>query len=215
MRNILMILALIAVLPFPAAAQRSPAERLSAARASAAQAGIPLELIDTRIAEGRAKGISEIRIAEAIEKRGRGLVQARQTMIAAGIVPSAADLASGADALEAGVDVEALRAVVQAARVQERPVALAVLGELVRQGMPVQQARDRVRSALQRREDNLGDLPRRTAAERAAARGQNGAAAGRPAAQPANPGRGGANQGGRPATVPPAGRGGNGGGRPQ
>ena len=133
--------------------------------------------------------------------------------MAAGVRPNAAELSSGADALEAGVDAQALRAVIQAARVEDRPVALAVLGELVRQGVPVQEARDRVRTALQRREANLADLPRRAAAERAAQR-QNGAAGARPGAdrQPGSAAPAGAGQGGRPAGVPATTRpGGNGG----
>lgn len=209
-RILFITLAAMALLPLPMEAQQSPAQRLEAVRASAVQAGIPVELIDNRIAEGRAKGIPEGRIAEAVERRERGLLQAHRVITAAGIVPTAADLSSGTDALEAGVDAESLQAILKASRAQERPVALAVLGELVRQGMPVLEARDRVQSALQRRDENLASLPRETAAERGAGQGRSGAAVPGAAGPPSNPGRGNGNPGQRPTTGPPSGTPGNG-----
>lgn len=214
-RYLVFALALFAAGPHALAAQEgqttAAAQRVEAAKARAEQAGIPLDLLENRITEGRAKGVSEERIADAIERRGAGLARAREAMVSAGIQPTSADLSVGADAIESGVDASALRVVIQAARAEDRPVALAVLSELVRQGMPVREARDRVTQALERRGERLVDLPRRAAAERAAGvRGETG--------RPTNPGggrptgAGGAPTGGPPAGVPSARP--NGAGRP-
>jgi translation initiation factor IF-2 len=197
--------ALLALGPVVAEAQRAgtPEQRIEDARARAARAGIPTELLEARIAEGRAKGVAEDRIAHAVERRANGLVQAQEAMGRQGRRATTAELSAGADAIEAGVDGSTLRAVIQAARDEERPVALAVLGELVRQGLPVGEALNRVTLALQKRGDALANLPHQAAAERA----------GRPAGPPAGAGgrpdgagtpRGGA--GGPPAAVPAAGQ---------
>ncbi|MBW3655590.1 MAG: sigma-70 family RNA polymerase sigma factor, partial [Gemmatimonadetes bacterium] len=154
-------------------------ERIAAARARAAQAGIPVELIDSRIAEGRAKGVAEARIAEAVERRAAGLARAQEAMARGGSRPTTPELSAGGDAMEAGVDGQTLRAVVQAARAEDRPVALAVLAELVRQGVPVADARAQVEAALARRGDALARLPEQAAAARA--RRGPPATAGRPA----------------------------------
>lgn len=167
-RRIGLTLAVMALLPISVEAQRPEAatQRMEAAMARAAQAGIPRSLFESRIAEGRAKGVSEDRIAEAVERRAAGLARAQEALARAGERTTSAELSAGADALEAGVPGQALRSVIEAARAEDRPVALAVLGELVRQGMPVEKALERVTAALEQRGDALSRLPQQAAAER-------------------------------------------------
>ncbi|CAN5701667.1 hypothetical protein BH23GEM6_BH23GEM6_18880 [soil metagenome] len=183
----------------PLAAQRAatPEERIAAARERVAQSGIPVALLETRVAEGRAKGVAVERIALAVERRAAGLVQANEALVRRGVRTTHAELSAGADAVEAGVDGASLRAVIQAARAEDGAVALAVLGELARQGLPVAEARGRVTEALRRGGGAaLTNLPQQAAAERG----------GRPPAGNVRPPGGGRPDGvGRGSTGPPAG----------
>jgi hypothetical protein len=113
----------------------------------------------TKIAEGRAKGISEERIAAVAERRAARLITAQESLAGSGKRIGGAEIAAGADALEAGVDGRSLRSVIQQAREEDAAVALAVLGELVKQGVPVSQAHARVTAALQHGGDALAALP--------------------------------------------------------
>jgi RNA polymerase sigma-70 factor, ECF subfamily len=209
-RTIVILAALFAAAPL---AGQTVDERIEAARARVQAAGIPVELLDARVAEGRAKGVAEERIAAAVERRAEGLARAREAIAGAATRrATAAELSAGADALEAGVDAASLRAVIQAARDEDRPVAIAVLGELVRQGMPVGEALARVEEALARRDGALARLPEQAAAARArrgppegaGASGRPAGAGGPPAGVPA-PGAGrptGTPRGGPPAGTP-------------
>ena len=206
-RNTIVALAVLALAlaPLPLQAQRpgTPAQRIEAAKARAAQAGIPVALLQQRIAEGRAKGVSEERIAAAVERRAAGLARAQDALARRASRTTPDELSAGADALEAGADGQAIRAVAEAARADERPVALAVLAELVREGVPVDQALARVTAAAARRGDALARLPEQAAA----ARGRHGPPAGH--GRPARAGggaRGGPHGGGPPAGVPRAGQ---------
>jgi hypothetical protein len=176
LRKTMVVIGVLALTPFSLEAQRPDhaSERLEAARARAAQAGVPPELLESRIAEGRAKGVSEDRIAQAIERREAGLAMAQQAFVRAGRPPTTPELAAGADAAEAGANAQALVTVIQAARDENRPVALAVLAELVGQGLPLENALDRVTAALERRDDTLANLPQQAAAERARGAGAGG-----------------------------------------
>lgn len=191
-------IALVTLLMVPAAltSQETPEARVRSAMDRAAAAGVPVSLLEARVAEGRAKGIAMDRIAQAVERRADALVRARAAMEGARGLTEA-DLAAGGDAMEAGIEAGALRTVIEQARAEDRPVAIAVLTYLHReQGMPVDQALARVGEALGQGPDALRSLPARAAA----ARGRGG----RPD---------GAGRGGPPSGVPaPGGR--PGGGRP-
>jgi len=151
----------------PLASQR-PEVRIEAARARLEASGLPVTLIDERVAEGRAKGIPLARIAEAIERRSGALLRAGEALRPAVDRPSLAELSAGADAVEAGIPPEALRRVIARARAADRAVALAVLTFLHRQqGLPIETALERVAEAAGRGPDALRDLPARTAAARA------------------------------------------------
>lgn len=186
----------LALAGLPAAAHgQDPQQRIDAARRRAESAGIPVALLDSKVAEGRAKGVPMDRIAVAVERRLGTLQRAREAMGAARVTQ--ADLSVGADAIEAGVEPGVLGRLAAAAPGEHRAVAIAALTHLVNQGESSERALALVTSALRRGPEALRRLPGEAAAERA--RG-NGPPPGR-----GNQGQGGARgrgQGGPPATVP-------------
>lgn len=126
----------------------TPQARIDAAMAAAARASIPLELIESKIAEGRAKAVAEERIAAAVEARVAGLVRASEALERADIeATSAGQLAVTADALEAGVSESAVVRINREAPQERRAVAVAVLADLVRLGHPADHALTRVSAA--------------------------------------------------------------------
>jgi hypothetical protein len=194
-----LLLALLA--PAGAVAQPGPEQRIEAARRRAAEMQIPVALLDSKVAEGRAKGIPEARIAGAVEHRLELLARARQAMGARGVAP--ADLSMGADALEAGVTPAVLNTLAAQAPAPQRAMAIAVLSQLVRAGEASEQALARVRAAMSRGPDALRELPGEAAAARS---GQQDPAASRsPNATPG--GRGKPSDAGPPASVPAPGEG--------
>jgi hypothetical protein len=166
---------------------QSPADRINAALARARQAGIPVSLLDRKIAEGKAKGVSPERIAAAIERREVALERASQALQGHS---DASSLSVGADAIESGVGDAVLKAVADSAPRERRNVAIAALTELVQQGHVPDAALERVKLALKRGPDALANLPAEAAADRrgaGASGGQSGAGAGRPGVEPGPP----------------------------
>jgi hypothetical protein len=192
----------LALAGVPAAAHgQDPQQRIDAARRRAESAGIPVALLDAKVAEGRAKGVPMDRIAVAVERRLGALTRARDAMGATlrGAAVSSADLSVGADAIEAGVDPAVLGRLAAAAPGASRAMAIAALTDLVSQGESSERALARVTSALQRGPEALRRLPGEAASERS--RG-NGPPPGR-----GNQGQGqgnarGRGQGGPPSAVP-------------
>ena len=133
-----------------ARAQASTAQaRIDAAMEAAARASIPAELIESKIAEGRAKAVAEERIAAAVEARVAGLVRASEALQRAGIeARTAGDLSVTADALEAGVSESAVVRISRDAPQERRTVAVAVLADLVRLGHGNDHALTRVSAAV-------------------------------------------------------------------
>jgi hypothetical protein len=151
MKRILFIAVLLVLAPLSLGAQGQgdPAQRIEAARRRADATGIPVALLDLKVAEGRAKGIPADRIAGAVEIRLSLLSRAREAMAAAGRgTLTAADLSAGADALAAGVSTEALGSLTRSAPGDRRAVAIAVLAQLVQEGDGSERALERVRLAL-------------------------------------------------------------------
>jgi len=177
----------------PAAAQVQPAQdRVNTALARARQVGIPVALLESKIAEGKAKGVSIDRIAVAVERRLAALERASEVTKGQPAIGDA-DLAVAADALQSGVSEGVLRALTETAPPGRRAVAIAALTQLVELGHAPETALERVRDALKRGSDALVNLP----AEAGGAAGRRG---GPPAVTPgAGGGRG---QGGPPAGVP-------------
>lgn len=132
--------------------------RIEAALSAATNAGIPVELLQSKVAEGRAKGVSEVRIAAAVEARLKGLQRAAAVMQRTEVEhASAADLTVAADALEAGVSESALIKLSNSAPAERRAVAIATLTGLVQLGHASDRALERV-SAVVRSNAELGRL---------------------------------------------------------
>lgn len=152
MKRILFIAALLLLAPpsLGAQAREDAAQRIEAARRHAETAGIPVSLLDLKVAEGRAKGVPAARIAGAVEARLALLARAREAMSAGGLRGplAAADLSAGADALSAGVSAEALATLTRSAPGDRRAVAIAVLAQLVQEGDRSDRALERVRTAM-------------------------------------------------------------------
>jgi hypothetical protein len=176
----------------PALAQvQSPQDQITAAIARARQAGIPVALLESKIAEGQAKGVSMERIAAAIESREAALERANQALAGQQGVREH-DLSVAADALESGVSDVVLRSIAETTPQDRRAVAIAALTQLVELGHVPEAALERVRDAVKRGPDALANLP----AQAGAATGRRG---GPPTTSPAGDGRA---QGGPPASVP-------------
>lgn len=176
MRARYLILAVaLAVAPVNAAAQQADAAtRIDAALSAATRADIPVSLIQSKVNEGRAKGIAEARIAAAVEARLDALVRA-QGALARGRATSisAGELSIAADALQAGVAESAMVDVMTRAPVQRRAVATAVLTELVELGVASDVALARVHAAIGQGGEALVNLPAQ-ASGRARAHGRGG-----------------------------------------
>lgn len=172
---------------------QTPEERIHKGLARAREAGIPVALLESKIAEGKAKGVSMERIAAAVERREAALERASQALSGKPDIGSA-DLAVAADAVESGVSEAVLRAIAETTPRERRAVAIAALTQLVQLGHVPEKALERVREALKRGPDALLNLP----AQAGAAAGQRD---GRPDVQ--TPGAAGRRGGaGPPAGVP-------------
>ena len=147
----------LALLPIVAAAE-TPQERIDQAMARAKDAGIPIELLESKVAEGRAKGIAADRIATAVENRLHGLEQAKLIMTRGANDVDAAQLSVGADAISAGVGETVLEKIAASTGRDRRTVAVAALTQLVLHGMTPEAAFLRVKEALARGPQALANL---------------------------------------------------------
>jgi hypothetical protein len=178
-RRMLTLAAALVVAPAALFAQDSTAAagntadaRVATALDVALEAGIPVSLLERKIAEGKAKGVPMARIAAAVEKRLDALTGAREALTKAGLEStSEGELSVAADAVQAGVSQTALLAISQRAPEASRAVAIAVLADLVAQGQASEQALARVEAAITRGPEALANLGAQSA-------GQGGAAAG-------------------------------------
>lgn len=227
MKIVIALATLLLVLPGAGLAlAQTPQERIDTAIARAREAGIPVALLESKIAEGRAKGVAIDRIAGAIERREAALERASQALRGQPDI-GAAGLAVAADAVESGVSEAVLQALAETSPRDRRVVAIAALSQLVELGHAPEAALERVRDALKRGPEALLNLPAEAAGaagrragppdrrpDAAGGRGQGGPPAGVPAPgdspQPTRPGGPPANPG-KPTTGPGAGRGGSGG----
>jgi hypothetical protein len=189
-----------------------PQDQINTALARARQVGIPVALLESKIAEGKAKGVSMERIAAAIERREAALEKASQAL--RGQPDAGENLSVGADAVEAGVSEVVLKAVADNAPRERRNVAIAALTQLVEQGIAPQKALDQVRQALKRGPEALANLPAQAAAQRDGSEpqergGRSGSGAGTQSGTPSGvPPPGAGAQAGRPGAPPATGRGG-------
>src|SRR6185436_6520408 len=152
-----MILSLVGV-DLATAQVQPPQDRINTALARARQVGIPVSLLEAKIAEGKAKGVSLDRIAAALEHRETILEHASQVMKGQ---PGngEAELSVAADALDSGISDAVLRAVSESAPRDRRAVAIVALTQLVELGHVPEAALERVKSALKRGPEALLNLP--------------------------------------------------------
>lgn len=196
-----------------------PQDRINTAIARARQVGIPVALLEGKIAEGKAKGVSMERIAAAVERREAALEHASQVLKGQEGTGDA-ELTVAADAIESGVSDAVLKAVAESAPRDRRAVAIAALTQLVQLGHVPEAALERVRAALKRGPEALLNLPaeagRRGAPPNSQvpdAAGGRGRAGGPPASVPApggttQPTKPAPTSPGPPTTAPTTGRGG-------
>lgn len=204
---------LMALLPSLALAQ-TPDERIEAARQRAMSAGLPVALLESKVAEGRAKGVAMDRIAAAVEAREAALLRSRDAMRVRGDV-SPAQLGLGAEALQSGVSAAVLTAITERAPGEHRAVAIAALTQLVLLGNGPEEALARVTAALARGPEALLNLPAQ-AQQAAQRRGPPDSPPGQGVGRTKQPGGGGPppgvpgpgqrGQSGKPPKVDPPGR---------
>lgn len=164
--RILSLVALLLLAPVVVTAQDSTSAGTTTADAqveatlqTALEAGIPVSLLERKVAEGKAKGIPMERIAAAVSARLEALTSARDALQQAGLGSTTeGELSVAADAVQAGVSQTALAAISANAPQDRRAVAIAVLADLVAQGRASSQAQAAVEAALARGPEALANL---------------------------------------------------------
>jgi hypothetical protein len=117
-----------------------PAETIAALRtelARAREAGLPTRPLVLKALEGRSKGATDDQIVHAVEGLRERLVTAGEAL---GTGRREDVLVAAAGALYVGADTGTLRAMAHAADGDALAMALVVLGDLVRRGVPVEAA---------------------------------------------------------------------------
>lgn len=151
------VLLLAVLLPATVAAQNAE-ERIQNALDQAGEAGIPTSLLQSKIDEGRAKGVPMDRIADAVQRRLDGLDRAQQALAdLPDVTPG--DLDVSADALQSGVSEAVLAELAESAPADRRAAAIAALGYLVDADIAPQRALNQVQDALARGPQALQNLP--------------------------------------------------------
>ena len=151
------VAAALMLLPALLAAQ-TPEQRIDRALDRAQSVGVPVELLESKVAEGHAKGIPLARIAAAVEQRLQVLERVK-TDFGDRNQLTAPELGVAADAVQTGVSEAALSTLSERAPRDRRAVAIAVLTELVKQGEASETALARVTEALARGGDAVSNLP--------------------------------------------------------
>jgi hypothetical protein len=151
-------------LPGTSRAQQADA-RLEAALEAAARARIPVALLESKIAEGRAKRVPPDRIAAAVEARLEALIEAQGVLAQAGLeAATSGELSIAADALQANVGQDVVVKILRSAPEDRRVVATAVLTQLVQLGYEPESAFLRVNTALAGGAEALANLRAEAAA---------------------------------------------------
>ena len=188
-----LLTAILLLLPPAAAFAQTPDANVQRTLERARQSGIPVELLESKIAEGRAKGVPMERIAAAVARRLTVLERVR-TNIDPERQLSTEELGVAGDALAAGVSEAHVKTISSSAPRERRAVAIAALSQLVRLGHPSEEALRRVTQALKSGPEALMNLPAQAAAARrgppGGPPGLDGAAQGRGGPPPGVPGRG-------------------------
>jgi hypothetical protein len=159
MRALTTLMAMV-LLAAPLAAQTGPEARIEAALERARAGGMPVEVLESKVAEGLAKNVAMARIAMAVENRAQAMERAHAALSRAQQDrPSVQDVAVATDAIEAGVSEVVLAEVAATAGAERRAVAIAALTYLVAEGHVPAVALARVQAALAQGGDALANLP--------------------------------------------------------
>ena len=156
--------AMMVILSAPAMAQ-TPQERIDKAMTRSQEVGIPISLLDSKVAEGKAKGVPLDRIATAVESRLRNLEQAKLVLSRAANDVDTAGLSVAADAIGAGVSEAVLEKIAASAGSDRRAIAIAVLTQLVLHGTAPDAALLQVKDAVARGPQALANLAAQSAAK--------------------------------------------------
>ena len=157
---VVFVLSLVTSLPATASAQQvafaatALAELDSATKAAvskelgrAQSRGLPVQPLVAKVREGQIKRAAPQRIRLAVAALAARLDSARAAL---GPASNAAELVAGADALSAGVNQGALRAVRSAAGTRDLAAPIGALAQLVASGVPVQRATAMIVELMQR-----------------------------------------------------------------
>jgi hypothetical protein len=123
-------------------------QQIDALAAEAGGAGIPGEILFNKALEGLAKRVPVDRLVPAIRMYA-GRLRDAHGALGPGTMPPL--LVAGADALQRGVGVEALRQLRAGEGEAPSPMSVVVLADLVESGVPADRALSLVREALRRR----------------------------------------------------------------
>lgn len=198
MRWLLTVFSLVA-LPAVLAGQ-VPERQIEATLQRALETGVPVALLESKVAEGRAKGVPLDRIAAALERRLETLQLVQAQLRGAQLAE--AELGLAADAVQAGVTTVVLLRLADASPRDQRAAAIAALSQLVLLGYVPDDALQRVMEALRGGPAALMNLPAQAAAARA-----RKPAAGRGGGPPPGVGPAANSQGrGPPGGAPPRGK---------
>lgn len=212
-RLLIPTLALAAALPGGLQAQDEgdAASRIDAALARAEAAGVPMESMEARQAEGKAKGVPLDRLAEAMEHRAEALIAARDAMPES----DESTVAAGADAVEMGIGKDVLGYIESTVPGERRFVAVFALSRLAALGHEPADALQKVEEALARGPEALAEVAEQAdeaLARRGPPEGIGPASLPDVASPPAGVPAPGATPAGRPDGVPAGGPPGGGGG---
>lgn len=136
--------------------------------ARASGRGLPIEPLRAKVREGRMKRAPDARIRLAVMALVSRLDTARAAL---GPSASTGELVAGADALSAGADASAVRAVVAASVARGASVPLGALAQLVASGVPTPRAVSMILDLLRRRATSTQVIAFGNAVERDAASG--------------------------------------------
>jgi len=134
--------------------------------AAAQAAGVPASILELKVKEGQAKHVPLVRVASAVEERLQALISADVFLrdLVPERTPPTPELTVAADAILAGIELETLARIHRDTPADQRIVAMSVLAEVVRMGIPPDAAATEVRDAVRSGAEALLGLPGRVRA---------------------------------------------------
>ncbi|GBD33572.1 hypothetical protein HRbin33_02566 [bacterium HR33] len=142
------------------------ADQIVATVEEARRQGLPDRAVAARVLEGAAKGAAGEQLLAAANRTLAALQDARAALEAGGRLPGAVEIEAASQTLELGVEAQVVATLARAAPSgRSLVVPLAVLGGLVAQGVPADQALDAIgrRLELSASDREISRLPDRAA----------------------------------------------------